>query len=272
MKVRYRHNLRRIIGWLTVGGLLMGTSPALAALSQGFSSQSNLPAATIVALSASTPGTVVIADQTSLPRVIGVVVASGDSSLSLGAATGQVQVVSSGLASVFVSTAGGAIKSGDPIALSTVAGVGMRATSSGRIVGIAQGDFSQTTPGAEASSVGSGASAKQVWLGEVEVQVGVTAYSVQTPVSGVVGAVQNVANTISGKPVAVLRLFIAGAILFAAILSSTILLYSAVRNSIIATGRNPLARKAIYRSLAQILLVVTLILLVSAGAIYLVIK
>jgi hypothetical protein len=249
MKVRYRHNLRRIIGWLTVGGLLMGTSPALAALSQGFSSQSNLPAATIVALSASTPGTVVIADQTSLPRVIGVVVASGDSSLSLGAATGQVQVVSSGLASVFVSTAGGAIKSGDPIALSTVAGVGMRATSSGRIVGIAQGDFSQTTPGAEASSVGSGASAKQVWLGEVEVQVGVTAYSVQTPVSGVVGAVQ-----------------------FAAILSSTILLYSAVRNSIIATGRNPLARKAIYRSLAQILLVVTLILLVSAGAIYLVIK
>jgi hypothetical protein len=272
MKVRYRHNLRHAIGWLVVGGWLLAAVPALAALSQGFPADSNIPAGSIVALAADGSGKVVAATPALGDRAIGVVVEAGDSSLSLGAPSGQVQVITSGQATVFVSTAGGDIKSGDVIGLSPVAGVGMKATTSGRIIGIAQASFSASSPGAQSSTVGSGNATKQVALGEIPIQVGVTSYAVQTPATGVVGLVQNFANTIAGKPVAELRLIIGGAILLAAIISATVLLYSAVRNSIIAIGRNPLARGAVYRSLAQILLVVAVILAVAGVAVYLVIK
>jgi len=270
--VRNRHNLRRLIGWLVVGGWVLSAGPVLAALSVGYPAHSNIPAGTIVSLANDGSNGVVIADQTSLARTIGVVVAPDQSSLSLGAATGQVQVVTSGLASVFVTTANGNIKSGDPIALSTIAGVGDKATTSGRIIGIAAAAFSDATPGVQSATVGSGASKRQVSLGEVEIQVGVNSYSVQTPISGVLGAAQNIANTVSGKSVAVVRLYVAAFILLIAVVCSTVLIYSAVRSSIIAVGRNPLSRKAVFRSLAQIMLVVILILAVAAVAMYLVIK
>src|SRR5579862_2035081 len=115
MKVRYRHNLRRLIGWLVVGGWVLSAGPVLAALSIGYPAHSNLPAGTIVALTTGGGNTVVAADVNSAPRTIGVVVAPDQGSLSLGASSGQVQVVTTGLASVFVSTANGNIKSGDPI-------------------------------------------------------------------------------------------------------------------------------------------------------------
>jgi len=272
MKVRYRHNLRHVLGWLVVGGWVLSAGPALAALSVGYPARTNIPAGTIVALANDGSGGVVVADQTSAARTIGVVVAPDQTTLSLGAATGQVQVVTSGLATVFVSTANGNIKSGDPVALSTIAGVGEKATSSGRIVGIAQGAFSDATSNVQSATVGSGATKRQVSLGEVTIQVGVTSYSVQTPAAGVLGAVQNIANSVSGKAVAVVRLYVAAFILLAAVICSTVLIYSAVRSSIVAIGRNPLSRKSVFRSLAQIILVVILILAVASGAIYLVIK
>ena len=272
MKVRDWHILRRALGWLVVGGWVLSAGPVLAALSVGFSAHSNIPAGTIVALANDGSGGVVTADTNSQQRMIGVVVASNQTSLSLGANNGQVQVVTSGLAPVLVSTANGNIKAGDPITLSSIAGVGMKATQSGRIIGIAAGSFSDASPGVQPATVGSGVSKREVSLGEVQLQVGVNSYSVQTPISGVLGAFQNIADTISGKTVAVVRLYIAAVILLAAVISATILIYSAVRNSIIAVGRNPLAKRSIFRSLAQILLVVVLILGLAAGAIYLVIK
>ena len=211
----------------------------------------------MVALAGDGSGKVISVDQTSEERVFGVVVAPSASSLSLSAASGQVQVVTSGRAEVFVTMAGGAIKLGDSIAVSQISGVGMKATTSGRVIGVAQADFTSPSPRG---------------LGEIPVEIQVTNFTPPTTGGGAIIAVQNLANSLAGRPVASTRLLAALVILFIGVVSSTVLLYAAVRNSIVAIGRNPLARTAIFRGLAQILAVIIAILTVSGLAIYLVIR
>ena len=248
--------IRRVIGWGTIGGWLVLALPALAALSQGYAVDTKLAPGTLVALAGDGSGKVAAADQTTVERLFGVVVAPSASSLSLSADSGQVQVVTSGRAEVFVTMAGGAIKTGDSVAVSQISGVGMKAIASGRVIGVAQADFSSQSPRG---------------LGEIPVEVQVTTYTPPTT-GGAVAAVQNLANSLAGRPVASSRLLAALVILLIGVASSTVLLYAAVRNSIVAVGRNPLARTAIFKSLAQILAVIVAILAVSGLAIYLIIK
>jgi len=249
--------LRRIIQWSAVGGWLILSLPALAALSQGYSADTKLAPGTLVALAGDGSGKVAAVDQTTAERLFGVVVAPSASSLSLTADSGQVQVVTSGRAEVFVTMAGGAIKTGDMIAVSQISGVGMKAAASGRVIGIAQADFTSQSPRG---------------LGEIPVEVQVTNFTPPTSGNGAVVAVQNLANSLAGRPVASTRLLAALVILLIGVVSSTVLLYAAVRNSIVAIGRNPLARTAIFKGLVQILAVILAILAVSGFAIYLVIR
>jgi hypothetical protein len=56
-----------------------------------------------------------------------------------------------------------------------------------------------------------------------------------------------------------------------ALISITVLLYGAVRNSIIAIGRNPLSRSSVLKGLLQVGLISVIILGAAGGAMYLVI-
>lgn len=248
---------RRIISWCAIGGWLVLALPALASLSQGYPASAKLVPGTLVELSGDGSGKVAAVDQTTAARLFGVVVAPSASSLSLSADSGQVQVVTSGRADVFVTMAGGAIKLGDSIAVSQISGVGMKATASARVIGVAQADFTSQSPRG---------------LGEIPVEIQVANYTPPTSGGGAIVAVQNLANSLAGKPVASTRLLAALVILLIGVVSSTVLLYAAVRNSIVAIGRNPLARTAIFKGLAQILSVIIAILAVSGFAIFLVIK
>lgn len=58
----------------------------------------------------------------------------------------QVLVVTSGDADVLVSTKNGAIKKGDFITSSNIPGVGMKATHTGQVVGVATQDYSANSP------------------------------------------------------------------------------------------------------------------------------
>lgn len=261
---------RSLVVWLAAAGWLGLALPAGAALSQGYTPSGTIPTGSLVALSAD--GTKVeAADPNNLTRLFGVVVPPAASQLSL-VANGQVQVVTTGSAAVIVSTAAGDIKTGDPITVSTVAGVGMKATGTTRIIGTALGDFNSGSPGAEQGSVGSGSSAKAVTFGEVKVQVGVTEYQGKASGSFVPNAVQNLVNTVAGKPVAPIKLTVIALIMLAAVISSSVLLYSAVRSGIVAVGRNPLAKGAVFRSLFQILGLVGGILVAATIVIVVLVK
>ena len=254
--------------------VLIGTgTPVLAAgLSQGYPVDAPIAPGSIVALASDGSGRVVPATQTLVPRVIGVVVPADSNTLSLSSSGTQVQVTTDGVATVFVSTANGDIKTGDYITVSPVTAIGMKATANGRVIGVAQEGFTRQSAGAQTIKIGSGQNVSQVAVGRIAVQVGVTTFNLSKTTPVATTAIQNFASAVAGKQVSVIKAFIAFAILLVGIVSASILLYAGVRSSIVAIGRNPLAKAPISRSLNKIIAMVIGILTVSIGSVWLVIK
>jgi hypothetical protein len=268
--------LRRVSQVMVAIVALSLAAPAFASLSQGFATSSSIPPGSLVALDQTSTGSVVAADPLNVNRLFGVVVPPSSASISLsGTGSGQVQVVTTGTANVLVSTAGGSIKVGDYITVSPISGVGEKAgADSARVVGTAQTNFNGTGSGITQDTIGSGTSKQQVEIGEIPVEISVSTYtSTDGKQTYVVPTwLQNLSNTLAGKSVSPIRIIIATLILIVSLVSITVLLYSAVRNSIISIGRNPLSRSSVLRGLLQVILITGGILGLTAGAMYLVIS
>ena len=259
----------------TVAGFMLALAlaiPAMASLSQGFATTSVITSGSMVSLDEKASGTVVAADTTNAQRLFGVVVPASSASISLtGSGTGQVQIVTTGTAGVLVSTQGGEIKSGDYISVSSIAGVGMKASGRTRVIGTAQANFDGKDATAK-RSIDDPAGKREVALGEIPVVVGVSTYSKDDLNTYLVPPwLQSISNTLAGKSVSAIRVIIAGLILVVALVSITVLLYSAVRNSIISIGRNPLSRSSVLQGLLQVFGISVMIMAVTTGAMYVVI-
>ena len=245
--------------------------PAWASLSQGFTASSPIATGSLVSLDEKSSGSVIVADTTNVGRLFGIVVPPSSASISLsGTGSGQVQVVTSGTANVLISTIGGDIHVGDYITISPIAGVGQKVgTSSTRIVGTAQADFNGSGDGVTRRSIDDGSTKREVAIGQIPVIVAVSTYTGDGRQSYVVpNWLQNLSNTLAGRSVSPIRIIIAGLILMIALASTTVLLYAAVRNSIISIGRNPLSRSSVLRGLLQVVAIAAGILAVTAGATY----
>lgn len=260
-------------------GVLIAFMPlgvALASLSQGFATTSPIAVGSLVALDSKSSGTVDIATLNNMNQLFGVVVAPSSASLSLsGVGSGQVQVATSGTADVLVSTGGGAIHVGDYIMVSAVAGVGQKVgDQTARVIGIAQADFSGTGPGTTSTTITDSSGHKtQVEIGQIPIAINLSTYTSTAGKQNYVVPdwLQNLSNTIAGKGVSPIRVILAALILLAALSSVTVLLYSAVRNSIISIGRNPLSHTSVLRGLLEVVGVAAIIMAVAAGAMYLVV-
>jgi hypothetical protein len=270
--------LLRRIGLITAAMLTLAiAAPAWASLSQGFATTTPIASGSLVSLDSKSSGSVVVADLTNTDRLFGIVVPPSSASISLsGSGSGQVQVVTSGTADVLVSTAGGDIHVGDPITISPIAGVGQKVgPSSSRVVGTAQTDFNGSGDGVTKRTIEDSSGAKkEVSIGQIPVVVAVSTYTStdgkQTYV--IPNWLQNLSNTLAGKAVSPIRIIVAGLILIVSLISVTVLLYAAVRNSIISIGRNPLSRKSVLGGMLQIVAIAMAILAVTAVAMYLVIS
>lgn len=225
-------------------------------------------------------GTVVIADGANAVRpagrqegrsVFGVVASLRKESLS----PGTVGVISSGVASVLVSDINGTIKSGDRITISSIDGVAMKATTSGWMIGIAQRDFATVPREAVKEQVVTSEGKKvTVAIKELPVLLSVSYYNPDTDdnATGITGSMQDILEAVAGRPVpadkALLALFIFG---IAMILLVT-LIYSAVKNSIVSIGRNPLAHTKIVASLIKVLATAVGVIVITLGVIYLILN
>ncbi len=266
----------RIKGLAAAAALaLFAAAPASASLSQGYATTSPIATGSLVALDPKSSGTVVAADLTNAGRLFGVVVAPTAASISLsGSGSGQVQVAVSGSADVLVSTSGGDIHVGDYISVSSIAGVGQKVgASSTRVIGTAQADFNAGSDNVTKRSIDDGTGKKEVAIGQIPVVVAVSSYTATNGKQQYVvpNWLQNLSNTLAGKAVSPIRIIIAGAILIVAIISISVLLYSAVRNSIISIGRNPLSKKGVLQGMLTIGAFAMVILAVTAVSMYLVI-
>ncbi len=245
------------------------SADSTAAIAQGFqTTEKNLAAGAVVSLKPGSPNTIELSNTERVNQMVGVVgdkplLELSDNNLQ------QVQVVTNGITATLVSDINGDIKTGDKITASPISGVGMKATKSSQVVGTAQADLSSVTTKSQPLNDTSGAT-QTVRVGTVPVQVAVAFYQPIESASILPAFLQNFANSVAGKDVAVVRVVLAAIILMLAFVSIAVLLYSAVKSSIISIGRNPLSEVAVRKGLLQVGFTIIGILLITLITIYLI--
>lgn len=239
------------------------------AIAQGFgtdSSNGDVVAGALVSVKSGSPQTVQLATTDSADRLIGVV--DQDPLVVISANSKQAQVVLNGATNALVTDINGMVNAGDKIAISPIAGVGMKAASDGQIVGTAQAnmDISKSKTQTVTDSKGG---QHTVHVGFVPLQIGVAFYQTQSS-SFVPSFIQGLANNIAGRQVSLIRIALCGVLLLASFIGIGVLIYGSVRSAMISLGRNPLASTDIRKSLYQVGAIVLGILGVTLVAGYII--
>lgn len=255
-------------GCVTLGVIWATTCFAATPIAQSFLTTDRLPIGALVSLQANSTDQVAAATNTNVDNLIGAVITADSAAISLSSGVGtQAQVATSGTLPILVSDINGSIVKGDHITASQIAGVGMKANSNVRVIGIAQGDMTGATKQDYTDKSGVKHS---VTVGQVPVLINVSYFFKEPDKTVVPAAIQNVANSIAGRSVNTLPIIISAAIFLVMLIVVSSIIYSMIHSSIISVGRNPMSQSAIYRDLIQLSSLVLGILAVGIIAIYLV--
>lgn len=209
--------------------------------------------------------------------MLGVIVGASDAALSLSSdsTASQVYVASFGRYSVLVSNQNGTLKAGDFISISSLDGVGMKADGSVSFVlgkAVAGFDGSSNVISAATLQNGSGGSTK-ITIGSIPVDIGITANPSQgDSVGRLPSFLAEASSGIAQKTVSAQRVYLALAVMLLGVVMAGSLLYAGVNSTIIAIGRNPLAKRAIINGLMHVVLTSSIVLVLSIFAVYLLLK
>lgn len=244
---------------------------------QRYSAESPLSNGTIVQLAKGNEKAVTRASAESPDQMFGVVVDPSQFSLRItdSEVANEVHVSSSGTYNVLVSTQGGAIKSGDYVTLSSVSGVGMKAsydepTVFGRAVGAFDGQG--VTMGTTTVKDTAGKE-RQVTLGTVPVTINIQKNpNEKSTTSNLPEQLQRVGQEIAEKEVSPVRIYLSMFITAVSLIAAIAVVYSGVRSSVISIGRNPMSKKSIFRAMLEIILTSFLILIIGLFAVYLLLR
>lgn len=269
---------RLILGIVVAVVFLIPVSQIYAAtVSQTFQANGEITSGQIVSLDKE-KNTVVKASSDNIANLYGVSVSNSAVEFTPNNTAG-VTVANTGVIETIVSTLNGPIKSGDPVGVSTIEGVGEKAITISKIIGVAQGSLDDSTTGAKDFEVKEGSASKTIKVATIPVKVEVSNYN---PAVGLTnsGAIDvsdrnkalQVADSIAGKPVKALSLFVAALVLLIAIFVSTFLITSSGYASMISLGRNPLSEKHIMRSLFKLVMVSVGIFTTGVILAYLILK
>lgn len=254
--------------------LLMLTIPVWAAqgassIAQGFQTdETNIIEGALVSLKPGSPNTVELSNTDRIDQLIGVV---GDNPLiELSNENNTIEVVTTGITMALISDINGAVETGDKITASPIAGIGMKATTNGVIVGTAQANLADANTSQRDIAAKDGRT-QTVNIGLIPVQVDTVFYAGTASGSSFVpSALQELADNIAGHNVSPVRVVIAALLLILLFVSVVVLLYSAVKSSIISIGRNPLSENAVHKSLLQVGLTILGLLAFTTLLVYLI--
>ena len=244
-------------------------------VTQGYQSDEPLQNGMIVRLKSDSKVKVEALTTDTQRDMLGVTVANSDAPVSL-SDPGQTQVfvATFGRYQVLVNTQNGPIKPGDLITISSIKGVGMKVDADHEVViGKALESFADNSD-AEGYVTLSDTSKTKVALGRIMVDIGVgrnPTYSGDT-VSGVPKFLSRAAQAVTDRPVSALRLYACLAVLGVAFAIAGGIIYSGVRTGMTAVGRNPLAKKSIFRNLITVALMATIVAIVGIIAVYLLLR
>lgn len=243
---------------------------------QGYASATALQTGTIVQLASGNQ--VAPATQSKLQNMFGVVV---DPSQLLVSNTNtslanEAYVAVSGTYNVLVSTQGGSISSGDYITMSSLDGVGMKAsTAQSTVLGRAEASFnsSSVSLGTETLKDTAGNPTQTVTLGLVPVSINIEHNpNVKSTKVDVPQWLQRLGLQVAEKQISPVRIYLSMAITGISLITAIVMLYAGIRNAVISIGRNPMSKKSIFRALLEVILTSILILIIGLFAVYLLLK
>ncbi len=265
-----------VAGSVPIAGSVLEGQAQAQTVAQSYMADSPLQAGMIVKL-ANDKSKVALANNTDNDKVYGVVVRPNDAPLSLtdNTASQEVYVATNGTYQVLVSDQNGGIKQGDYVVVSALEGIGMKVDGDSQyVIGKAVTNFMGSDISLTQTVVKDTAGRERtVKIGAIRVDVDVARNPLHKgAVSNVPGFMQKAADAIANKPVPPVRVYLGALVIIVAGFVVCSVLYAGIRTSIIALGRNPLARKSIFRNLLRVVLLGLIILVVAVFAVYLLVK
>ncbi len=276
MVVTYRIKRTTLLLGLIVASLLCLTTLVGAAtnsISKGYkTTDSALVTGMAAALSANSTETerlVEPATATNSERFVGIVTTVSDNLVAFSGNPTDVLVATEGEVSVYVSNLNGDIKKGEFVSISPLRGILMRSDDNreNRVVAVALQDFSEIETEDRQIETTSGNQNYKVGKLTVEVSQSIMATATaETEKSALVLA----GESLTGRTVNQIQV-IAALIIFAVILIiEGSIIYGAIHSTMMALGRNPLAKKAVFKQLLQVSWIALVVLVIGFGTIYLV--
>lgn len=248
------------------------------AVTHSFNADPGVQLGMLVKLKAKDNGTVEPLNQDGIKTLLGVVVKPNDSTITLSpqaAKTQQVYVASNGHFMVLVSNQNGAIKPGDLITISALAGIGMKANENQTIVlGKAITAFNGTSNViGKVSLKDKTGKSSDVSLARISVAIDITHNPLASSTSDKVPEfLAKAAIGIANKQVSTARIYLGVVLLVVSAFVAANVVYSGVRSGMLAIGRNPLSKKSIFGSLVQTVIAGLIIFIVGILAVYLLLK
>ena len=249
------------------------------AVVQSFNGDKAIQTGMIVKVDSNNKSSIQLADQKSANSLLGVTIAPNDAPVTITEVEKDMQqifVATSGRYSALVTNQNGAIKAGDYVVVSSLAGLGMKAdTEQPVILGTATSDFNGTSNVVGSVKLkDSTGKERSIAIGRVSVNLGIAKNPLKSDdiSENVPSFLAKAAAAVANKPVSTARIYLGAITLFAATVVSGVVLYSGVRSGMIAVGRNPLSRKSIIKSLIQTVMAGLTIFIVGVFAVYLLLK
>ncbi|MEK7603479.1 MAG: hypothetical protein AAB459_04555 [Patescibacteria group bacterium] len=277
-KIRQLFSLQRLlalVGLVILFVLSVQGSLFSQAATQGYGTDEPLQRGMIIQINKKDPTKVQPVSVDSGDQMHGLIVDPNDAALTLSSEGEKVFVATHGIYEVLVSDQNGAIDAGDWVTISSLNGIGAKATTKSEfVIGRALSSFDGKSSIISQSEVkDSNDVTHKVDISRVKLDIGVG----KNPIFKVTEAnlpsfLKKAAESIAGRPVTTQRIYVSLAVFVVSAIISGSLLYSGVRSGLISIGRNPLSKKSIIRSMVQVILTAIIIFITGLFGVYLLLK
>lgn len=211
-------------------------------------------------------------NKNNIQNFVGIVTTIDDNLVSLTNNSTDVLVTTSGEATVFVADINGKVAKGDFVTMSPLNGVLMKAldqsTNSKFVVGTALEPFSEARAKSQEVSDAQN-STRSVQVDKVKIEIN-QMIDTTSPAEEATNFLQVAGQSITGRPVGQVQVFAAILVLLVVLIVEGSIIYGAVHSTITALGRNPLAKRLVFKQILQVSWLALIVLFFGLGAIYLV--
>ena len=243
-------------------------------ITQGYGTTDVLQKGMIVGLKEDDPTKVEALNVDQLDRMLGVIVDANDSPITISGDTQKVFVATVGRYDVLVSDQEGTINPADHVTLSSLNGIGMKATfQQSEIIGRAINGFDGTKNlvGTAKLSDNTGVT-KDVKIGRIQLDIAISKNPLAKSAAVTPEFLAKIGQAIAGKSLSPARLYISAGIFLVASFIAGAVLYAGIRSSIISIGRNPLSKKSIMRGLVEVIFTSLIVFIIGVVGVYLLLK